>query len=75
MESEVVAACSAVKDAIWTNNMLKTIEDFELPINVGVNNHAAIYFVNTYLNHTHAKHIDIRFYFIKNTSKLSQVRL
>ena len=76
MEAEVVSACNGTKDAAWLRKFWQEIEpNLQLPVNVGLDNEAAIYFGNADVDHTRAKHIDLRFYYIKAAVSDEIIRL
>jgi hypothetical protein len=65
MEAEVVVACHGIKEAEWGRKVFKDIIGFDFPMNIGIDNHAAIYFGKADVDHSRAKHIDIQFHHIK----------
>jgi len=75
MEAEVIAGCNGIKDAHWIRKMWNEFEGQKLTINIGIDNQAAIYFGNADADHSRAKHIDIRYYFIKNAVRSNTVKL
>jgi hypothetical protein len=80
MESEVIAANLATREAAWLRKMYMLLDPIDnVHVNLGLDNQAAIYFANADTDHTRAKHIDMRYYYIKskvqdNTIQLWHVR-
>jgi hypothetical protein len=76
MESEVIAVNLAVKEAAWMRKVILSLDsDCDLHVNIGVDNQAAIYFAQADTDHTRSKHIDTRYYYIKEKVQDGTVRL
>ena len=76
MESEVVAACHGIKDAAWLKKIWGELDpQAGYPVNIGMDNQAAIYFGNANVDHTRVKHIDLRYYYIKDKVNDKTVKL
>jgi hypothetical protein len=68
MESEVISANLGTREAAWLRKMFSLFDDSPEPlhVNLGLDNEAAIYFGNADSDQTRAKHIDLRYYYIKS---------
>jgi hypothetical protein len=76
MESEVIAANLAVKEGAWMRKVLLSLDsNCEGIVNVAVDNQAAIYFAQADTDHTRAKHIDTRYYYVKEKVQDGTIRL
>jgi len=76
MESEVIAANLAVKEGVWMRKVLMGMDPkSDSQINIGMDNQAAIYFAQADTDHTRAKHIDTRYYYIKEKVQDGSIRL
>lgn len=65
MESEVIALNLAAREAAWINKLVNILDPIDICVNIGIDNQAAIYFANADSDHTRAKHIDTRYYYVK----------
>jgi transposase InsO family protein len=75
MESEVIAANLATREAAWIRKMFMLIDDRDpFHINLALDNEAAIYFANADSD-TRAKHIDLRYYYIKSKVKDDTIQM
>jgi hypothetical protein len=76
MEAETVAGCNGIRDAAWLRKFWNDLDPTTLwPINVGIDNQAAIYFGNADADHTRAKHIDLRYCYIKSSVRNGSAKL
>ena len=76
MESEVIAANLAAREAAWLRKMFRlTDEESIITVNLGLDNQAAIYFAQADTDHTRAKHIDLKYYYIKGKVANDTVRI
>jgi hypothetical protein len=76
MEAETVAACNGIRDAAWLRKFWNDLDPLtKWPINVGIDNQAAIYFGNADADHTRAKHIDLRHKYIKQAVRDKTAKL
>jgi len=65
-EAEYIAACEAVKEAIWLKQLLKDSQNPCLnPIIVNVDNQSTIKLIRNPEYHKRSKHIDIRYHFVR----------
>jgi hypothetical protein len=75
MESEVISANLATREAAWLRKMLLLLDSKEdIPVNLGLDNEAAIHFANADSDQTRAKHIDTRYYYIKSKVQDNTIR-
>ena len=75
MESEYIALSNATQQTIWLNNLIKEIiQDIHLPI-IYCDNQAAIKLSNNNMITRKAKHIDIKYHFIKEKLQNKQLTL
>jgi hypothetical protein len=64
-ESELVAFCEAVKEALWLGNFLSELGvNFDSPIQINVDNQSAIALAKDPVSNSRAKHIDLRYKFM-----------
>jgi hypothetical protein len=64
-ESELVAFCEAVKEALWLGNFLSELGvNFDAPIQINVDNQSAIALAKDPVSNSRAKHIDLRYKFM-----------
>jgi hypothetical protein len=76
MESEVIAANLAVKEGAWMRKVILALDsNCEAVVNVAVDNQAAIYFAQADTDHTRSKHIDTRYYYVKEKVQDGTIRL
>jgi hypothetical protein len=76
MESEVIAANLATREAAWLRKMYRLLEpEANIHVNLGLDNEAAIYFAQADTDQTRAKHIDIRYYYIKGKVADDTIRI
>jgi hypothetical protein len=75
-EAEYVAASWCVCHTIWHRNLLSEMELKQLGATViQVDNKSAIELAKNPVNHERSKHIDVRFYFIRDHMKEGSVKL
>ena len=68
-EAELYAMCECVKELLWVRSFLSAMKiKFEVPV-LYVDNQGAIDLANNPVNHQRTKHIDIRWYFIRDELK------
>jgi len=67
MEAERVSACLGATEAAWLRKLWGIFDPtaLDIPVNLCVDNQAIIYFANMDVAHTKAKHIDLKYYYIK----------
>jgi len=82
MESEYMALCEASKEAVWLNKLLQRVASQGLrtaisggPINIKVENSGCIDFSKNLVEHKRTKHIDIRYYFVRDVITTDKVTL
>jgi hypothetical protein len=77
MEAEVIAGCLGTKEALYMRKLWSEIESYDLiyPVNLAIDNQAAIYFGNANADHKRVKHIDIRYQFIRTAVNAEVIRL
>ena len=68
MEAETVSACLGATEAAWLRKLWGIFDPTALnvPVNLCVDNQAVIYFANADVAHTKAKHIDLKYYYVKS---------
>jgi hypothetical protein len=64
-EAELIAACEAAKDVIWLTRMLTELTSLSAKPVVNVDNMSTIKLIKNATFHRRSKHIDVRFYFIR----------
>ena len=65
-ESEYIAAMHATKEALWLRSFIgEVLVPLDEPITLFSDNQSAIALAKDHQYHTHTKHIDIRFHFIR----------
>lgn len=75
-ESEYMALSSAVQEAIWLRNLLKSLgRKMDKPLIVFEDNQAAISLTRNPQFHGRAKHVDIRYHFTREQVKQGTVDL
>jgi glycerol-3-phosphate cytidylyltransferase-like family protein len=79
MEAEYIAACEAVKEAVWLKEFLTTlkiVKSVESPITVFCDNQAAIKVAKDPRFHNKSKHIEARYHYIRDVvNRLKSVKL
>ena len=67
-EAEYVAMCHVAKEVLWMNNLLKEIcvNLASTPQTVCVDNQGAIFLANNHVTSDRSKHIDIKYYFLRD---------
>ena len=76
MGAEYIAASEVVKDVKWIVQLLKDIgAHVELPVEVCCDNQAAIALVKSSSSFKRAKHIDVRYHFIREESANGLIEL
>jgi hypothetical protein len=76
MESEVIAANLAAKEGAWMKKVILAMDsNCEAIVNVAVDNQAAIYFAQADTDQTRSKHIDTRYYYVKEKVQDGTIRL
>ena len=66
-EAEYVAAALCVCQVIWLRNILNQIHfKVQGPIKISVDNVSAIHLAKHPVSHGRSKHIDLRFYFLRD---------
>ena len=75
-EAEFVAACECVKNVQYLRNMLNEMK-ISVPraIDVFEDNQGAIAMINNPTSHSRAKHIDIKYHFIRDLVNLKLIKL
>jgi hypothetical protein len=65
-EAELMAVCDAAREVIWARNLLHELGfDQQLPTAILNDNQACIAMTDHDVNHSRAKHIDLRYYFVR----------
>jgi len=82
MEAEYMALCEASKEAVWLNELVQSVASQGLrtsisggPINIKVYNSGCIDFSNSPVEHKRAKHIEIRYHFVREAITTDKVTL
>lgn len=68
VEAEYLAMCEAAKEAIWFRNILEEIGirgKTDEPFTINVDNHGAICLAKNQMTSDRSKHIDLRYYFLR----------
>jgi len=66
MEAEFVAASEASREIAWLEKLWKDIKPSQETPTLWCDNEAALAITGTTKHHNRAKHIDIRYFFIRN---------
>ena len=75
-EAEYIALSYAVQEAIWLKSLLTSVGVVvDKPIIIKEDNQGAIAIAKDPVKHTRAKHIDIRFHFLRDIVKLRDIEL
>jgi hypothetical protein len=76
MEAEYIAISDAVKEVLWLNKLKKEIShDSKSVISLFVDNQSCLNFAKNPGQHSRAKHIDIRYNFVKEAVQSKEVDL
>ena len=71
-----MALSEAVKEALWLRQVLREMEvDYDDPVIIRVDNQAAIALANNPVLHQRSKHIDIRYFRIREEVKAERIKL
>ena len=74
-ESEFISAAEATKEAIWLNRILTELGVGELPVTLKCDNQGAIALIHDPVFHQRTKHIDVRFFFVRDAQAESKVNI
>ena len=75
-EAEFLALSEAVKEALWLRQVLKEMGvEYDDPVVIRVDNQAAIALTNNPVLHQRSKHIDIRYFRIREEVKAGRIKL
>ncbi|EQC41920.1 hypothetical protein SDRG_00775 [Saprolegnia diclina VS20] len=68
MEAEYIGACTGTQEALWIKQLLNEIKMIKTkePVNLWVDNQSALKTMEDQVSSTRAKHIDIKYHFIRN---------
>lgn len=73
-EAEFMAATAAVCQGVWLNNLLSQISNQKCrPVVIYLDNNSAIDLTKISIFHGRSKHIDIRYYFIRNCMECGEI--
>jgi len=71
---EYVALGSAAQEAIWLQQLLTDLRaNPEVPIDIFEDNQSAIAMVKNPVGHKQTKHIEIKYYFIRETMQAGKI--
>ena len=59
-----MAMTEAMKETIWLQGLLDNLEDHDL-LKINCDSMSAIYLAKNHVYHARTKHIDVRFYFVR----------
>jgi hypothetical protein len=74
-EAEYMAASAAAQEAIWLKQLLDELGFTQSAVSILSDNQAAIAIANNPVHHSRAKHIDIRYHFIRSAIANKQIKL
>ena len=75
-EAEYMALGSAVQEAMWLRQLLSDLRyDMEMPMEILEDNQGAIAMARNPVGHKRSKHIDIRYYFIREAVQTGTISL
>jgi len=76
VEAEYVASANITKEAVWLQTLLKEVSYSQSQATiVHVDNQGTIALAQNPISHSRAKHIDIRFHFIREHIKRNEIKL
>ena len=76
MEAEYVALSETVKEALWISKLMLDLTGRDcFPITIKTDNTAAIILAKNPENHDKAKHIDVRYHFIRDEVEKGRIQL
>ena len=73
--AEYVALREALKEAKWLKGFVEKIIDYEVETTVFRDNQSALHLSKNQLHHERTKHIDIKFYFVRDLIKKGIVKV
>lgn len=74
-EAEFIAAAEAVKEAIWLQLLLKELGIPQNSTELKCDNQAAIALVRNPVCHQRTKHMDVRFFFIREAEEDKKIKI
>ena len=75
-EAEFLALAEAAKEALWLRMILKEMAvEFDDPLVIKVDNQAAIALSKNAVNHSRSKHIDIRYFRIRDEIEAGRIKV
>ena len=74
-EAEFIALTEAVKEAIWLKGIIKEFEIDQDMIVVYCDSQSAIHLVKHQMFHERTKHIDVKYYFIRDILEKGEIKV
>jgi hypothetical protein len=74
-ESEFISAAEATKEAIWLNRILIELGARALPVPLRCDNQGAIALIHDPVFHQRTKHIDVRFFFVRDAQAEEKINI
>ncbi|CAK1579062.1 unnamed protein product [Parnassius mnemosyne] len=74
-EAEFVAACEAAKEMIWLRQLMLDLGENCKCVTMFIDNQSAIKLINNPVYHKRTKHIDVKYYFIREKVELGMIKI
>ncbi|CAK1579746.1 unnamed protein product [Parnassius mnemosyne] len=74
-EAEFVAACEAAKEMIWLRQLMLDLGENCKCVTMFIDNQSAIKLINNPIYHKRTKHIDVKYYFIREKVELGMIKI
>ena len=74
-EAEFMAATDAIKECLWIQGLLKELKIFEGTAEINLDSQSAIHLCKNPMYHDRTKHIDIKYFFIREKVTQEVVRI